>query len=109
MHRSIETFDTIFNTSKSACRTCWGSSCLHDRFHDAQAHNLEDSAREAASAKISLRALANAAGEMERLGANCELVLFAINIIVFVLGVHVCVSNCELLMLAVNCSSCVFV
>lgn len=37
-----------------------------------QAHNLEDSAREAASAKLSLRALSNASGEMYRLGMNCE-------------------------------------
>ncbi|CAM9453258.1 unnamed protein product [Scytosiphon promiscuus] len=35
-----------------------------------EAHNLEDSAREAASAKLSLRALANAAGELYRLGAK---------------------------------------
>ncbi|CAN0502629.1 unnamed protein product, partial [Ectocarpus sp. 12 AP-2014] len=35
-----------------------------------EAHNLEDCAREAASAKLSLRALANAAGEMHRLGAK---------------------------------------
>lgn len=43
----------------------------HDKL-TYQAHNLEDSAREAASAKLSLRALSNAAGEMHRLGMNCE-------------------------------------
>lgn len=37
-----------------------------------QAHNLEDSAREAGSAKISLRALSSASREMQRLGAECE-------------------------------------
>lgn len=36
-----------------------------------QAHNLEDSAREAASAKLSLRALCNASDEIQRLGARC--------------------------------------
>lgn len=40
-----------------------------------QAHNLEDCAREAASAKLSLRALFIAAGEMHRLGLKCELPL----------------------------------
>eukprot|EP00903_Cladosiphon_okamuranus_P014456 g13412.t1 len=36
-----------------------------------EAHNLEDCAREAASAKLSLRSLFIAAGEMHRLGLKC--------------------------------------
>lgn len=87
-----------------ACHTYWGLPCLLDRFHDAQAHNLEDSAREAASAKISLRALANTASEMERLGANCERLLFTINVnrVSACVCINICVINCELLLFAIT-------
>ena len=71
-------FVGAYHSGEYACHTCWRSPYLHRRYHGTQAHNLEDSAREAASAKMSLRALANAAGEMDRLGAKCELLLFEV-------------------------------